>query len=271
MVKKMHHKVIVAGLGIIGRAVARYLIDKGYIVYGYDVKKLNITRFPISNIWEELPHHEIDVYIITVYAGLKNGTADMSSVEDVVHKIATVNNDALVIIESTVIPGCCRMLSEKYKIGIAHCPHRYWAGDPVHYGVKQIRVLGATDEKTLDQAIEFYQSLDIPIHVVSNVEVAELAKIVENAYRYLNITFSELIRMLCERMNINFWELRQAVNTKWNVKLPEARKGIGGSCLPKDTNYLLNLHYIHEVNQLELCGYTYHHILHNLRALQLYR
>lgn len=90
-------------------------------------------------------------------------------------------------------------------------------------------------------AINFYQDLDIPVFVVSKVEVAELAKIVENTYRYVQIAFAEQAKLIADKIGVNFWELRQAVNTKFNIEMPEARRGIGGHCLPKDTRYLLNL------------------------------
>ena len=205
-------------------------------MYGYDIIDKGLG-YSTTN-WEEIPHEEIDVYIITVWTGVKDGEPDMSAVEDVARKISEHNSRALVSIESTIVPGLSRKLAESYGLDIAHCPHRYWGVDPVHYGVRQPRVLGAINNKTLKRAIRFYQSLDIPVFVVSSVEIAEMSKIVENAYRYLTIAFAEQVRMVAEAMGMPFWELRQAVNTKFNVDLPEAREGIGGHCLPKDVRYL---------------------------------
>src|SRR6478672_4031985 len=82
-------------------------------------------------------------------------------------------------------------------------------------------------------------SLGIPMHPVSEVEVAEITKIVENADRYLQISFAEDLYLYCQANNINFGELREALNTKWNVKILEPRDGIGGHCLPKDTRMFL--------------------------------
>jgi UDP-N-acetyl-D-mannosaminuronic acid dehydrogenase len=84
------------------------------------------------------------------------------------------------------------------------------------------------------------KSLSIPMHPVSSVEVAELTKIVENAHRYLQIAFAEELYLYCKSNSISFSELRESLNTKWNVEILEPRDGIGGHCLPKDTKMFIN-------------------------------
>ncbi|MDR4491716.1 MAG: NAD(P)-binding domain-containing protein [Candidatus Nitrosocosmicus sp.] len=82
--------------------------------------------------------------------------------------------------------------------------------------------------------------LEIPMHPVSSVEVAELTKIIENAHRYLQIAFAEELYLYCKSNGISFPELRESLNTKWNVDILEPRDGIGGHCLPKDTKMFIN-------------------------------
>jgi UDP-N-acetyl-D-mannosaminuronic acid dehydrogenase len=84
------------------------------------------------------------------------------------------------------------------------------------------------------------KSLAIPMHPVSSVDVAELTKIVENAHRYLQIAFAEELYLYCKSNGISFSELRESLNTKWNVEVLEPRDGIGGHCLPKDTKMFIN-------------------------------
>jgi hypothetical protein len=84
------------------------------------------------------------------------------------------------------------------------------------------------------------KSLEIPMHPVPEVEIAELTKIVENAHRYLQIAFAEDLYLYCQANNIDFVQLRDSLNTKWNVNILEPREGIGGHCLPKDTTMFLN-------------------------------
>jgi UDP-glucose 6-dehydrogenase len=82
--------------------------------------------------------------------------------------------------------------------------------------------------------------IGIPMHSVSNVEMAELTKIVENADRYLQIAFAEELYLYCQANHVNFSELKDALNTKWNVHILEPRDGIGGHCVPKDTKMFLD-------------------------------
>jgi UDP-N-acetyl-D-mannosaminuronate dehydrogenase len=87
--------------------------------------------------------------------------------------------------------------------------------------------------------INYTPNLGISLHPVSDVEIAEITKIAENAHRYLQIAFAEDIYLYCQANSINFPELREALNTKWNVEILEPRDGIGGHCLPKDTKMFL--------------------------------
>ena len=95
------------------------------------------------------------------------------------------------------------------------------------------------DDNTKDHDKNPIRSLGIRMHPVPQVEVAEITKIAENAHRYLQIAFAEDLYLYCQANNINFAELRDALNTKWNVNILEPRDGIGGHCLPKDTKMFL--------------------------------
>jgi UDP-N-acetyl-D-mannosaminuronic acid dehydrogenase len=160
---------------------------------------------------------------------------------------------------------------------VAHAPHRWYALEEKEHGVNQLRVVGGVCNCCLEAAMQFYsggssspssvsdrnincdnvdmqnppmssslslhsekrKNIGIPMHPVSKVEVAELSKITENAHRYLQIAFAEDLYLYCQANNINFSELRDALNTKWNVNILEPREGIGGHCLPKDTKMFL--------------------------------
>jgi UDP-N-acetyl-D-mannosaminuronic acid dehydrogenase len=82
--------------------------------------------------------------------------------------------------------------------------------------------------------------LSIKMHPVSSIEIAELTKIIENSHRYLQIAFAEELYLYCQATGVHFSELRDALNTKWNVEILEPRDGIGGHCLPKDTRMFFN-------------------------------
>ncbi|TET26256.1 MAG: hypothetical protein E3J73_04875 [Candidatus Bathyarchaeum sp.] len=221
-------KVCVVGLGTIGTPVLRYINEHGFQVYGYDLVERSIGEIETFTNLGEVP--KCAVYVIAVSS---------NAVEDVCKKVSSRNKDSFVSIESTVKVGTCRKISENYGLrNLVHCPHRYWVEKSTNHGVKQLRVIGAINEESLIKGLDFYRSLEVPLHACPSIEVAEMCKIVENAYRFVQIAFAEELRRICEAKDIDFDELRKACNTKWNTEILEARKGIMGSCLPKDIGYL---------------------------------
>jgi UDP-N-acetyl-D-mannosaminuronate dehydrogenase len=94
----------------------------------------------------------------------------------------------------------------------------------------------------LAAGLEFYErSLTIPMHQLPSIETAEMVKVVENTYRYIQIAYAQEVRQICDSLGVPFDEVRNGCNTKWNVEILEARDGVGGHCLPKDIVYLSNL------------------------------
>ncbi len=243
-------KACVIGLGQIGLPVAKYIHARGFEVWGYDINPstvqnaLDTERLGLTSSWKDIPN--VEAFIVCVTTTQTNGAPDLSAVFEVCERIATkLNPSTLVSIESTIIPGTSREIFEKTfkgKAKVVHVPHRYWTDDPVTHGVKQMRVIGAVNPESLKVGVKFYQdALGIPLHKVSSIEIAEMCKITENSHRYLQIAFAEELKMICSRIGLDFEELRNACNTKWNVDMPEAREGIGRHCLPKDIKYLTSL------------------------------
>jgi UDP-N-acetyl-D-mannosaminuronate dehydrogenase len=210
---------------------------------------------------------EFDVYVICVST---HKSADMFSPQidgllSIARKISREarKDGALVSIESTIPKGTSNRVFEilNHRLHVVHVPHRWYALDEKEHGVNQLRVIGGVFECCLREGLQFYngiggiwkddrkvypsnahsfrKSLRIPLHLVSNIEIAEATKVAENAHRYLQIAFAEELYLYCQANNLNFPELRDALNTKWNVQILEPREGIGGHCLPKDTKMFL--------------------------------
>jgi nucleotide sugar dehydrogenase len=243
-------KVCVVGLGKVGLPTAQYISNRKIEVFGYDinpeaVEKAEKLGLEASSNIDTLPY--ADVYIICVSTTVnKNGKPNLSQIFDASEKVSKRSNrNTLLSIESTVLPGTSRKIFHsifKDDVKLIHVPHRYWSEDPVRYGVKQLRVIGGINRESLREGLKFYgEMLDIPLHEVSLIEVAEMCKIVENAYRYMQIAFAEELKMICEDLKLPFEDVRKACNTKWNVEILEARNGITDSCLPKDIKYLSSL------------------------------
>jgi UDP-N-acetyl-D-mannosaminuronic acid dehydrogenase len=168
---------------------------------------------------------------------------------------------ALVSIESTIPKGTLKKVFDilNHRFHVVHAPHRWYSLEENEHGVNQLRVIGGVCDCCLKAGMQFYgdvdnvrvdgqsyypsasslKSLGIPMHPVINIEIAETNKIAENAHRYLQIAFVEELYLYCQANNINFPELRDTLNTKWNVEILEPIEGIGGHCLPKDTKMFL--------------------------------
>jgi UDP-N-acetyl-D-mannosaminuronic acid dehydrogenase len=162
---------------------------------------------------------------------------------------------ALVVIESTVPKGTSRQFCEivGHKLHVVHAPHRWYSEDVSEHGVNQPRIIGGVYDCCLKLGMQFftgtesangdsktYKGLGVPMLPLSKIEIAELTKIIENSHRYLQIAFAEELFLYSQANGREFWELRKALNTKWNVNILEPRQGIGGHCLPKDTKMFLN-------------------------------
>lgn len=252
-------KVIVVGLGQLGLPVAKYVKQRGFDTYGYDINTNALENAARAGIKRVDNFGDFDVCILCVSTHMPDDiylpyTDSLMAVARQISEQAT--DGALVCIESTIPMGTARKIFDLlgHRLHVAHVPHRWYQHDQEKYGVNQLRVAGGVEPCCLDMAVQFYSgdlnghasnsritgNLRIPIHPVKNAEVAELTKTVENAHRYLQIAFAEELYVWCRLNNIDFWALRDALNTKWNVNVLEPRDGIGGHCLPKDTRMFLN-------------------------------
>ena len=243
-------KICVLGLGEVGLPTAIYMVRKHEEVWGYDIASSAVKKAKDNGLsratkkWGEIP--SMDVYVVCASTRLSNdGTPDLAPVFDCCEKIArAANKPALVSIESTIVPLTSRKIYEDIfdkRIAMVHVPHRFYGAEPMRHGVKQKRVIGGIDEKSLKLGREFYENNEIPLHVVSSIEIAEMTKIAENAYRFVQISFAEELKMICNGLGLSFEQVRDACNTKWNIDLLDAMEGIGGHCLPKDIRYLISL------------------------------
>lgn len=239
------HKVCVFGLGQVGLPTALYMAQLGLDVTGYDIefdkaKAANQAGITALDSWDR--SGDYDVYVVCTTTGWNGNQPDFSSLYEVAKRINEIpDHEQLISVESTVLPGTCRRIFAEMRgtRRLVHVPHRYWAGDPTSHGVNQTRVIGAIDEESLGLGLDFYvDNLNISLHTVPAIELAEMSKIAENAYRFTQIAFAEELRLISESSGLDFETLRQACNTKWNIEILEARDGVGGGCLPKDIRYL---------------------------------
>jgi UDP-N-acetyl-D-mannosaminuronic acid dehydrogenase len=267
-------KVLIVGLGQLGLPVAKYVKERGFDTYGYDISTKAMERAEkIAGIKKAANFSEFDIYILCVST---HKPEDMFSpqIDGLLSITDRISRDAkhgaLVSIESTIPKGTSNKAFEllNHRLHVVHAPHRWYALEEKEHGVNQLRVIGGVCNCCLKLGVQFYdgntagygekggvedssfsclsssnsslKSLGIPMHPVTEIEIAEVTKVIENAHRYLQIAFAEELYIYCQANNINFPELRDALNTKWNVNILEPREGIGGHCLPKDTKMFLH-------------------------------
>ena len=247
-------KVLIIGLGQLGLPAAKYVREKGFETYGYDTSIKAIERAEkTAGIKTAYDFRDFDIYIICIstHASEDMFSPNIEGVLSIADRISkeAKKDGALVSIESTVPKGTSRKVFEllNHRLHVVHAPHRWYALEEKEHGVNQLRVIGGVSDCCLKAGMLFYNGskdgyaidehqeeiystatqtsyhhgLDIPMHTVSNAEIAETTKVVENAHRYLQIAFAEELYLYCQENNMSFSELRDALNTKWNVDILE--------------------------------------------------
>jgi UDP-N-acetyl-D-mannosaminuronic acid dehydrogenase len=246
---KREPSILVVGLGQIGYHDAEYMTSRGLNVDGYDIDPKAVQRAIdhgiISKRAETFEGYDYYVIAVSTHNPTNMLLPSFDALFQAVYRLSFEGKrNALVTIESTVTKGMSRKVQEilEHRLHVAHVPHRFYANEKEEHGVRQTRVLGGCEDCCTKKALHFYQAvLDIPVHIAGSIEVAELSKVIENSYRFMEIAFAEELKMFCEVCSLDFDELRDAINSKWNVKILEANQGIGGHCLPKDSQMYVDL------------------------------
>ena len=160
-------RVLIIGLGQLGLPVAKYVKEKGFDVYGYDISQKAIQRAEkIAAIKKADNFSEFDVYIICISTHKPDDmfTPQIDGLLSIVQeKIAKeAKNGALVSIESTIPRGTSKKVFEmlNHRLHVAHIPHRWYALEEKEHGVNQLRVVGGVCDCCLKAAVQFYGQID---------------------------------------------------------------------------------------------------------------
>src|SRR3989338_9802325 len=265
--------IAVIGLGYVGLPLALLASRKGHTVVGVDidVKKVELlnaraTPFADEEITEQLKNSSLEatmdfsrikdvgVIIICVPTPVyENHLPNLEPVQNACKSIAShLQKGQLVILESTVNPGVCESIilpilekGSELQCGkdfyLAHCPERINPGDK-KWNVENIpRVVGGFDEVSLQKAIAFYATIiSAEIKPIASLKEAEAVKIVENAFRDINIAFVNELAMSFSRLGIDTVNVINGAATKPFAFLPHYPGcGVGGHCIPVDPYYLI--------------------------------
>ncbi len=265
--------VAVVGLGYVGLPVALLAEEKGYRVIGIDVdeKKVESINRRVSPIndgqvvsriggssleatTDASRVAEASVVLVCVPTPVSDShLPDLGPLRSAIQDIAPfLAEGALVVIESTINPGVCEgvviPLLERItgarcgsSFFVAHCPERINPGDP-KWSVESIpRVVGASDQEALQKAMQFYQSiLNAEVRPMSTLKEAEAVKVVENAFRDINIAFVNELAVSFSKLGIDVVHVIEGAATKPFAFLPHYPGcGVGGHCIPVDPYYLI--------------------------------
>jgi UDP-N-acetyl-D-glucosamine dehydrogenase len=195
---------------------------------------------------------ELDAIVICVPTPLtKNLTPDLSYIQSVTEKLAPhLRSGQLITLESTTYPGTTddvmrpvleagSGLKQGIDFFLAHSPERVDPGNQRYSTKNTNKVVGASDPDSLEVATAFYQQTIDHVVPVSSAKAAELVKVFENTFRAVNIALVNELALLCDRMDINVWEVLDAANTKPFGIMPfYPGPGVGGHCIPLDPHYL---------------------------------
>ncbi|MFJ9383915.1 nucleotide sugar dehydrogenase [Peribacillus sp. NPDC101481] len=301
-------KVGVIGLGYVGLPTACHYASKGYTVTGFDVSEtkveslnsginyindvdndglrdlINQKRFTATTDMKQLG--DMNVLLICVPTPVnKLKEPDISYVRDVGNIVAEhANEGTMVILESTTYPGtteeyiCTPLTDRGYVIGenlfVAYSPERIDPGNKSFNLSNTPKVIGGMTETCTDLACKFIGST---AHRVKGVRVAELSKIFENTFRWINMALVNEMTVLCNELEIDIWETINAASSKpYGFMKFTPGIGVGGHCIPVDPYYLLYKakEHGHRTKMIELAGdindgmvhYSYNRILELLAA-----
>jgi UDP-N-acetyl-D-glucosamine dehydrogenase len=265
-------KVGIIGLGYIGLPLAVAFAEAGDEVVGIDVDQRRADRIASGHSGVEDVSDErlaalvgdrlhassdysaladCDAVLICVPTPLANQREpDLSYVVDAGRSLARVlRAGQLVVLESTTYPGTTRdrlrpILEESglaagRDFPLAFSPERIDPGRTDYTIRNTPKVVGGLSEESTERAVELYERVCEQVVPVSTPEAAELAKLLENIFRSVNIALVNELAILCDRMGIDIWEVVDAASTKpYGFMRFEPGPGMGGHCLPVDPFYL---------------------------------
>ena len=264
-------KACVIGLGYIGLPTAAIAAQHGIQVYGVDVNpkivdiinkgEIHIVEQGLEAVVKEsvekgffkasLTPTEADVYLIVVPTPFKgNHEPDISFVEAGTRAVLPFLKEGdTYIIESTSPVGTTEKMAAlifkerpelQHKIYIAYCPERVLPGNVLHELVYNDRSIGGIDAASTLKAIEFYQHFVKGELHKTNARTAEMCKLTENSSRDVQIAFANELSLICDKADINVWELIHLANKHPRVNILQPGAGVGGHCIAVDPYFIVS-------------------------------
>ncbi|WP_404342955.1 UDP-N-acetyl-D-mannosamine dehydrogenase [Pseudoalteromonas mariniglutinosa] len=271
--------VSVVGLGYIGLPTAAVIASRGINVIGVDVSQHAVDTINAGNVHIVEPDLDMvvrsavqagnlkatiqaekaDAFMVAVPTPFKdNYEADLSYIESAANMIAPVlEKGNLIILESTSPVGATEKLAQwlaearpdltfpqshgsDADINVAHCPERVLPGHVLRELVENDRVIGGMSEACSTKAVSLYKTFVKGECLLTNARTAEMAKLTENSFRDVNIAFANELSMICDKLNIDVWELIRLANRHPRVNILNPGPGVGGHCIAVDPWFIVS-------------------------------
>lgn len=275
----MFETLSMIGLGYIGLPTATLFASRRKTVIGVDVNayavdtinqgRIHIVEPELDMLVQAAVHggylratltpEPADAFLIAVPTPFLEGNKpDLSYIADAAKAIAPVlQKGNLVILESTSPVGTTEQLAqwlaearpdlsfpqqagEEADIQVAYCPERVLPGRVVHELVSNDRVIGGMTQKATEMATALYRIFVEGALVPTNARTAEMCKLTENSFRDVNIAFANELSLICDRLNINVWELISLANRHPRVNILQPGAGVGGHCIAVDPWFIVD-------------------------------
>jgi UDP-N-acetyl-D-mannosaminuronic acid dehydrogenase len=277
MIKKTEAKIVVMGLGYVGLPTAALFANLGFRVIGVDVNPKIVSQINEGKLQtDEKGLHDLvskthkdgrlcattapsealtdaDIVIVCVQTPLdKKRHADLSFLRRACEEIAqALKRDKLVVIQSTVPPTSILtmvvpILEERsgLKCGtdfwLTYCPERMAPGNGLHDLTTNTRLIGAFDSESAILGDALYRIAANGEILITDIQSAEVSKLAENAFRYVNIAFANELALICRQIGVDANDVIRLANTHPRVNILQPSCGVGGPCLSKDTHLLFN-------------------------------
>lgn len=258
-------------MGYIGLPTATMFSCYGHKVIGVDVNEKvvnNINKGKIiieepnleelvedvvkkGNLIASISPKESDVFIISVPTPIKDDkTSDMSYVISATKSIIKYLKEGnIVVLESTSPVGTTEEVVKPIieesglKVGrdimLGYCPERVIPGKIIYELKNNDRVIGGIDKKSAEEIRQIYKTIVDGNIYLTDCKTAELCKLMENTYRDVNIALSNELLLICDKLNINVWEVIEYSNKHPRVNLHTPGPGVGGHCLAVDPWFII--------------------------------
>ncbi len=271
--------ISVVGLGYIGLPTAAVFASRKIRVVGVDVNQNAVDTINEGRIHIVEPDLDMvvqaavtegylrattvpepaDAFLIAVPTPFKGDhEPDLRYIESASKAIAPVLQPGnLVILESTSPVGATEQMAawmaelrpdltfpqthgENSDIRVAHCPERVLPGQVLRELVQNDRVIGGLTPKCSSYAVELYKTFVTGECIVTNARTAELCKLTENSFRDVNIAFANELSIICDRYNVDIWELISLANRHPRVNILQPGPGVGGHCIAVDPWFIVS-------------------------------